>query len=180
MDALAYHEGIPGHHMQVANTQELKDIPKLRKFGGYTAYIEGWGLYSEKLATEMDGTYTDVYSDFGRLGSEIWRAIRLVVDTGLHHKKWSQQQAVDYFAANSAAPLPQIEAEVRRYLVIPGQATSYKIGMIDIQRLRKMSEDALGDNFDIREFHDAILGGGALPLNLLERQIKQYVQRKSA
>ena len=124
----------------------------------------------------MPDTYTTLNSEFGRLGSEIWRAIRLVVDTGMHHKKWSQQQAIDFFAANSPAPQQAIEAEIRRYLVIPGQATAYKIGMIDIQRFRKMSEDELGDKFDIRAFHDTILGGGALPLNLLERKVKRWIQ----
>ena len=127
----------------------------------------------------MPGTFKTLNSEFGRLGSEIWRAIRLVVDTGLHHKGWSMQEAVDYFSANSPAPLETIEAEIRRYLVIPGQATSYKVGMIDIQRLRKYSEDALGSNFDIREFHDVILGGGALPLSLLDRKVKDWVKEKS-
>jgi len=116
-----------------------------------------------------------VYSDFGRLGSEMWRAIRLVVDTGLHHKSWSQQQAVDYFAANSAAPQATIETEIRRYLVLPGQATSYKIGMLDIQRLRKHVKQKLGEKFDIRDFHDVILGGGALPLSLLDRRVNQWI-----
>ena len=162
--------------MQISIAQELDGVPEFRKQAGYNVYAEGWALYSEKLATEMPGTFQDVYSDFGRLGSEIWRAIRLVVDTGLHHKGWSQQDAVDFFSANAAAPLPQVEAEVRRYLVIPGQATGYKIGMIDIQRMRKVAEEALGDNFDIRTFHDAILDGGALPMEMLDRKITQYIQ----
>ena len=176
LEVIAYHEGLPGHHMQISIAQELKDIPTFRTQAGSTAYIEGWALYSEALAKEMPDTYTTLNSEFGRLGSEIWRAIRLVVDTGMHHKKWSQQQAIDFFAANSPAPQQAIEAEIRRYLVIPGQATAYKIGMIDIQRLRKMSEDELGDKFDIRAFHDTILGGGALPLNLLERKVKRWIQ----
>ncbi|GGZ97382.1 hypothetical protein GCM10008090_02080 [Arenicella chitinivorans] len=176
LEVIAYHEGLPGHHMQISIAQELKDIPTFRTQAGSTAYIEGWALYSEALAKEMPDTYTTLNSEFGRLGSEIWRAIRLVVDTGMHHKKWSQQQAIDFFAANSPAPQQAIEAEIRRYLVIPGQATAYKIGMIDIQRLRKISEDALGDKFDIRAFHDTILGGGALPLNLLERKVKRWIQ----
>ncbi len=180
LEVIAYHEGLPGHHMQIAIAQELEGIPEFRKQAGYNAYIEGWALYSEKLATEMPGTYADVYSDFGRLGSEMWRAIRLVVDTGMHKKGWSQQQAVDYFSANSAAPLAQVEAEVRRYLVIPGQATGYKVGMVDIQRLRKLAEDGLGENFDIRGFHDAILDGGALPLEMLDRKIKQYIEDTKA
>ena len=176
LEVIAYHEGLPGHHMQISIAQELDGVPEFRKQAGYNVYAEGWALYSEKLSTEMPGTFQDVYSDFGRLGSEIWRAIRLVVDTGLHHKGWSQQDAVDFFSANAAAPLPQVEAEVRRYLVIPGQATGYKIGMIDIQRMRKMAEEALGDDFDIRTFHDAILDGGALPMEMLDRKIKQYIE----
>ena len=176
LEVIAYHEGLPGHHMQISIAQELKDIPTFRTQAGSTAYIEGWALYSEALAKEMPDTYTTLNSEFGRLGSEIWRAIRLVVDTGMHHKKWSQQQAIDFFAANSPAPQQAIEAEIRRYLVIPGQATAYKIGMIDIQRLRKMAESELGEKFDIRAFHDTILGGGALPLNLLERKVKRWIQ----
>lgn len=175
LEVIAYHEGLPGHHMQISIAQELEGIPTFRTQAGFTAYSEGWGLYSELLAKEMPNTYQDVYSDFGRLNSEIWRAIRLVVDTGLHAKGWSQQQAVDYFAANAPTPLPAIEAEVRRYLVMPGQATSYKVGMLDILRLRKMAETELGTAFDIRKFHDLILGGGALPLSLLERQVKLWI-----
>ena len=175
LEVIAYHEGLPGHHMQISIAQELTGIPTFRTQAGFTAYAEGWGLYSELLAKEMPNTYTDVYSDFGRLTSEVWRAIRLVVDTGLHAKGWSQQQAVDFFAANSPAPLAAIEAEVRRYLVMPGQATAYKIGMLDILRLRKLAQTELGDAFDIRKFHDVILGGGALPLSLLDRRVKQWI-----
>ncbi|MDG1322797.1 MAG: DUF885 domain-containing protein, partial [Porticoccaceae bacterium] len=132
LEVIAYHEGLPGHHMQISIAQELKGIPKFRTQAGSTAYVEGWALYTEALAKEMPNTYVTLGSDFGRLGSEMWRAIRLVVDTGMHHKKWSQQRAVDFFAQNSPAPLETIETEIRRYLVIPGQATAYKIGMIDI------------------------------------------------
>ena len=177
LEVIAYHEGLPGHHMQISIAQELEGVPTFRTQAGFTAYAEGWGLYSEILAKEMNNTYTDVYSDFGRLNSEIWRAIRLVVDTGLHAKGWSQQQAVDFFAENSPTPLPAIEAEVRRYLVMPGQATSYKIGMLEIQRLRKMAETELGDAFDIRTFHDVILGGGALPLSILQRKVEQWIAK---
>ena len=176
LEVIAYHEGLPGHHMQISIAQELKGIPKFRTQAGSTAYVEGWALYTEALAKEMPNTYVTLGSDFGRLGSEMWRAIRLVVDTGMHHKKWSQQRAVDFFAQNSPAPLETIETEIRRYLVIPGQATAYKIGMIDIQRLRKMAEDQLGDKFDIKAFHDAVLGGGALPLDMLERQVKNWIE----
>ena len=179
MEVIAYHEGLPGHHMQIAIAQELSGIPTFRTQAGFAAYSEGWGLYSELLAKEMPDTYVDLYSQFGRLGSEIWRAIRLVVDTGLHAKGWSQQQAVDYFASNSPAAQAAIEAEIRRYLVIPGQATSYKVGMLHILKLRKMSEQALQDQFDIRAFHDVILGAGALPLNMLERRVKQWIDSQT-
>ena len=175
LEVIAYHEGLPGHHMQISIAQELQGIPKFRTQAGSTAYSEGWALYTEALAKEMPNTYVTLGSDFGRLGSEIWRAIRLVVDTGMHHKQWSQQDAVDFFAENSPAPLQTSETEVRRYLVIPGQATAYKIGMIEIQRLRKISEEQLGDKFDIRAFHDTVLSGGALPLSMLERQVKSWI-----
>jgi uncharacterized protein (DUF885 family) len=175
LEVIAYHEGLPGHHMQISIAQELQGIPKFRTQAGSTAYSEGWALYTEALAKEMPNTYVTLGSDFGRLGSEIWRAIRLVVDTGMHYKQWSQQDAVDFFAENSPAPLQTIETEVRRYLVIPGQATAYKIGMIEIQRLRKISEEQLGDKFDIRAFHDTVLSGGALPLSMLERQVKSWI-----
>ncbi len=180
LEVIAYHEGLPGHHMQIAIAQELTGVPKFRTQAGFTAYAEGWGLYSEALAKEMNNTFTDPYSDFGRLGSEMWRAIRLVVDTGLHEKKWSQQQAIDFFAANSPAPQGTIEAEIRRYLVIGGQATAYKVGMIEIQRLRKKAEDALGDDFDIRDFHDTVLGGGSMPLSLLARRVDSWIDASKA
>ena len=175
LEVIAYHEGLPGHHMQISIAQELTGIPTFRTQANFTAYTEGWALYSEALAREMPGTFSDVYSDFGRLGSEIWRAIRLVVDTGMHHKGWSQQQAVDYFSSNSPAPLAAIEAEIRRYLVIPGQATTYKIGMIRIQQLRQRAEKELGDKFDIKAFHDTVLDGGALPMSMLERKVKAWI-----
>ena len=175
LEVIAYHEGLPGHHMQISIAQELQGIPKFRTQAGSTAYSEGWALYTEALAKEMPNTYVTLGSEFGRLGSEIWRAIRLVVDTGMHHKQWSQQDAVNFFSENSPAPLQTIETEIRRYLVIPGQATAYKIGMIEIQRFRKISEDQLGDKFDIRAFHDTVLSGGALPLSMLERQVKSWI-----
>jgi len=175
LEVIAYHEGLPGHHMQIAIAQELEGIPTFRTQARFTAYSEGWALYSEKLAREMPNTFADVHSDFGRLGSEIWRAIRLVVDTGLHSKKWSEQQAVDYFADNSPAPLETIRTEIRRYMVLTGQATSYKIGMISIQQLRKKAEAELGEKFDIRAFHDTILGGGALPLSMLDQKVSSWI-----
>lgn len=175
LEVIAYHEGLPGHHMQIAIAQELEGVPEFRKQAGFNAYAEGWGLYSEWLAREMPGTYTDPYSEYGRLTSEMWRAIRLVVDTGMHAKGWTQEQAVAYFSDNSSIPLPAIEAEVRRYITWPGQATGYKIGMLKIQQLRAKAEKELGDDFNIRGFHDAVLGGGAMPLTLLERRINQWI-----
>jgi uncharacterized protein (DUF885 family) len=175
LEVIAYHEGLPGHHMQIAIAQELTSVPTFRRQAGFTAYSEGWGLYSEWLAREMPGTYQDPYSRFGRLGSEIWRAIRLVVDTGMHAKGWSEEQAVQYFLANSATTEAQARSEIRRYLVLPGQATSYKIGMLRIQELRRKAEAALGPRFDIRGFHDTVLGGGALPLTVLEKRVDRWI-----
>ncbi|MEQ1932201.1 MAG: DUF885 domain-containing protein [Parvularculaceae bacterium] len=179
LEVIAYHEGNPGHHMQIAIAQELTGVPKFRTQAGFTAYSEGWGLYSELLAREM-GAYADAYSDFGRLTTEIWRAIRLVVDTGVHAKGWTEEQAVAYFTENSPAAAGQIRSEVQRYLVIPGQATAYKIGMLRILELREKARGELGDKFDIRGFHDAVLGGGALPLDILERRIDEWVAAKKA
>jgi len=180
LEVIAYHEGIPGHHMQISIAQELTGVPKFRTQYGVTAYAEGWGLYAEWLAKEMPGTYQDPYSEFGRLSSEMWRAIRLVVDTGLHAKGWTEEQAVEYFDANSAVPRAAIESEVKRYLIMPGQATAYKVGMIKIQDLRKKAEAELGDKFDIKGFHDTVLGGGALPLTLLERRVDQWIAKEKA
>ncbi|MEP3225079.1 MAG: DUF885 domain-containing protein [Parasphingorhabdus sp.] len=180
LEVIAYHEGNPGHHMQSSIAQELTGIPKFRAQGGYIpAFGEGWALYSELLSKEM-GAYADPYSDFGRLTTEIWRAIRLVVDTGLHSKGWSEEEAISYFLTNSPIPETAVRSEVRRYLVMPGQATSYKIGMLKIQELRAEAEKQLGDQFDIRGFHDTILGGGAVPLNILEKQIDQWVAKVKA
>ncbi|MEM1086982.1 MAG: DUF885 domain-containing protein [Pseudomonadota bacterium] len=180
LEVIAYHEGNPGHHMQISSAQEIEGLPTFRTQAGFTAYIEGWALYTEWLAIEIPGTYEDPLSRFGRAGSEIWRAIRLVVDTGLHAKGWTEEEAVQYFMANSAITEAQARSEVRRYLVLPGQATSYKIGMIKIQDLRKKAEAELGDDFDIRGFHDTILGGGAMPLAILERRVDQWIERVKA
>ena len=180
LEVIAYHEGIPGHHMQIAIAQELTGVPQFRTQANFTAYAEGWGLYSEWLAKEMPGTYADPYSDFGRLGSEIWRAIRLVIDTGLHSKGWTEEQAVAYFLDNAAITETQARSEVQRYIVMPGQATAYKIGMIKIQELRAKAETELGDTFDIRGFHDTVLGGGALPLELLERKVDAWIETQKA
>ncbi|WP_244244048.1 DUF885 domain-containing protein [Marilutibacter alkalisoli] len=176
LEVIAYHEGLPGHHMQISIAQELEDIPTFRTQQFTTAYTEGWGLYSELLAKEMPDTYVDPYSEYGRLMSEMWRAIRLVVDTGLHVQGWTEQEAVDYFRANSSVPDAAIRSEVQRYLVIPGQATAYKVGMIKILELRRNAEAELGDKFDIRGFHDAVLGGGALPLDLLEKRVDLWIE----
>jgi len=179
LEVVAYHEGNPGHHMQNSIAQELEDVPTFRTQANFGAYGEGWGLYSELLALEM-GAYEDPYSNFGRLSSEMWRALRLVVDTGMHSKGWSEQEAVDFMKQNSAEPLASVQSEVRRYLVLPGQATSYKVGMIKIQQLRARAEQALGDRFDIRAFHDTILTGGAMPLKLLERRVDSWIEETLA
>lgn len=176
LEVIAYHEGNPGHHMQLSIAQEMTGIPKFRAQGQYIpAFGEGWALYSELLAKEM-GAYKDPYSDFGRLTTEIWRAIRLVVDTGIHSKGWSEQEANDYFLANSPIPEAKVAAEVRRYFVMPGQATAYKIGMIRIQELRAKAEGELGDDFDIRGFHDTVLGGGPVSLGILEKRVNQWIE----
>jgi len=176
LEVIAYHEGLPGHHMQIAIAQELTGLPQFRTQYRTTAYSEGWGLYSEWQAKEIPGTYADPYSRYGQLSSELWRAIRLVVDTGMHAKGWTEQQAVDYFNDNSGFPDATVRSEVQRYLSWPGQATAYKIGMIRIQELRRNAEERLGDRFDVRGFHDAVLGGGALPLDLLERRVDAWVE----
>ena len=174
MEAVAYHEGLPGHHMQVAIAQELDNVPEFRTQSFYTAYTEGWGLYAELLAEEM-GAYQDDYARFGRLTTEIWRAVRLVVDTGLHAKGWTEEGAVAYFQANTAISDGAARSEVRRYLVWPGQATAYKLGMLKILELRTYAMQELGDRFDIRRFHDVVLGGGALPIPILERRVRDWV-----
>jgi uncharacterized protein (DUF885 family) len=179
MEALAYHEGIPGHHMQLAIQQELKDIPKFRKFGGYTAYIEGWGLYSEMLPKEF-GFYSDPYSDFGRLAMELWRACRLVVDTGIHSKKWTREQGIAYYSDNTPNAVSDGVKMVERHIVMPSQATAYKIGMLKIWELREDAKSDLGDKFDIREFHDEIIKYGPLPLNVLESKVNAWVAAKLA
>ena len=174
LEAIAYHEGNPGHHMQISIAQELTEVPEFRTQARATAFVEGWGLYAEWLAKEM-GAYADPYSDFGRLSTEMWRAIRLVLDTGIHARGWTEEQAIAYFRENSAVADGAIEAEVRRYFVWPGQATAYKIGMLRIQTLRQRAEAALGERFDVRAFHDTILGGGALPLDILERRVDEWI-----
>ena len=179
MEALAYHEGIPGHHMQIAIAQELEDVPKFRKYGGYTAYIEGWGLYCEKIPKEM-GLYQDPYSDFGRLAMELWRACRLVVDTGIHDKRWTREEGIAYYQTNTSASERECVRMVERHIVMPGQATAYKIGMMKILDLRAKAKEQLGEQFDIRQFHDVILKQGALPLDVLEKQVNQWVASQAS
>lgn len=174
MEALAYHEGIPGHHMQISIAQELQNIPKFRLFGGYTVFSEGWGLYSEAVPKEI-GLYVDPYSDFGRLSGELYRACRLVVDTGIHAKKWTREDAIAYMNAN----VPHSESynirQIERYIVMPSQATAYKIGMLRIQELRAQAQIALGDKFDIREFHDVVLKDGSVSLPILEDNVNAWI-----
>ncbi len=174
MEALTIHEAVPGHHLQIALAHELEGVPKFRRFGGYTAFVEGWALYSESLGEEM-GFYQDPYSKFGQLTYEIWRAIRLVVDTGMHALGWSRQDAIDFFKANTPKAEHDIVVEVDRYIVWPGQALAYKIGELKIKELRALGEAQLGDRFDIRAFHDEVLGQGALPLDLLQARIEQWI-----
>jgi uncharacterized protein (DUF885 family) len=179
LENISYHEGNPGHHMQISIAQELTGLPRFRTQYGYTAFSEGWGLYSEALGKEM-GFYQDPYSDFGRLAGEMWRAIRLVVDTGLHAKGWSEEEAVAYFLANSPQPEAAVRSEIRRYIVTPGQATAYKVGMIRLQELRDEAKKELGDGFDYRGFHDVVLGGGSLPLPILEKRVRRWIAETKA
>ncbi len=179
METLAHHEAIPGHHMQIAIAQELTGIPRFRKFGGNTAYIEGWALYAEYFPKEF-GFYQDPYQDFGRLYDELLRAVRLVVDTGLHARKWTRAQVMDYFRQNTPNPERDIFTETNRYIVIPGQACSYKIGMLKILELRDLAKTELGAKFDLREYHDLVLKDGSLPMNLLEENVRAWIARKKS
>lgn len=179
MEALAYHEGIPGHHMQRAIAQELEGIPTFQKFVSFTAYTEGWGLYTEELAKDM-GFYQDPYSDFGRLAMELWRACRLVVDTGLHHKGWSREEAIEYLQTNTPNPDNDSVKAIERYIAMPGQATAYMIGKLKIMELRAHAQQVLGDKFDIRGFHDEILKDGPVPLSILEEKIKAWISSQQA
>ena len=177
MEALAYHEGSPGHHMQIAKAQELQGLPKFRKFGSYTAYVEGWGLYSEYFPKEM-GLYVDPYSDFGRLSMELWRACRLVVDTGIHTKKWTREQAIAYYVENTPNAKSDAIKMVERHIVMPSQATAYKVGMMKILALREQAKKQLGDKFDIREFHNVVLRNGPLPLDVLAEQVNKWLEHR--
>jgi uncharacterized protein (DUF885 family) len=178
IEALSLHEAVPGHHIQIALQQELSGLPPFRRFSHATAFVEGWGLYAERLGLEV-GFYQDPYRDFGRLSYEMWRACRLVVDTGMHYLGWTRQQAIDFMADNTALTLHNIAAEVDRYISWPGQATAYKMGELKIRALRRVAEERLGKRFDVREFHDAVLAGGAVPLDVLEDNITAYIERVS-
>jgi uncharacterized protein (DUF885 family) len=178
IEALCYHEAIPGHHMQISIAQELDSLPKFRTLGGdYTAYVEGWGLYCEYIPKEY-GFYKDPYSDFGRLSMELFRACRLVVDVGIHSKKWTRQQGIDYYLANTPTPEGECISMVERHIVWPGQATAYKVGQMKLLSLLRSSREKLGDKFDIRQFHDVVLGSGAVPLNVLEENVDAWVDNK--
>jgi uncharacterized protein (DUF885 family) len=176
-ESTAYHEGVPGHHMQVSIAQELPTLPPFRQQAGYTAYQEGWALYSERLGKEL-GFYQNPYSDYGRLQDEMLRAIRLVVDTGLHYKHWTRQQVVDFFHEHSNIEEPTVQSETDRYIAWPGQALAYKVGQLTILKLREEAQRQLGPKFDIREFHDTVLGAGALPLDVLEQQVRAWITTK--
>jgi uncharacterized protein (DUF885 family) len=175
VEALSLHEAVPGHHLQIAIQQELTGIPEFRRFSGFTAFVEGWALYAERLGLEA-GFYEDPYSDFGRLTYEMWRACRLVVDTGMHYLNWTRQEAIDFMAANTALTLHNITTEVDRYISWPGQALAYKIGELKIRELRELCERELGPRFDVRLFHDVVLGSGAVPLDVLEANVKSWLE----
>jgi uncharacterized protein (DUF885 family) len=168
---------MPGHHLQIALAQELEGLPNFRRYGGFTAFTEGWGLYSEALGYDL-GLYKDPYSKFGALTYEMWRAVRLVVDTGMHYKGWTRQQAIDFFKDNAAKTELDIINEIDRYLIMPGQALAYKIGQLKMLELRKKAEQALGDSFDIRAFHDELLGAGAIPLEVLETRMNRWLTKQ--
>ncbi len=178
IEAIAYHEGVPGHHLQISIGQELKDLPAFRKNGEYTAFVEGWALYSERLGKEI-GFYEDPYSDYGRLENEMWRAIRLVIDTGVHEKHWSRKQMVEYFHRYTAMDEPNVQSEVDRYIAWPGQALAYKLGQLEILGLREEARQKVGAKFDLRAFHDEVVGSGPLPLGVLHSQVESWISAQA-
>ncbi|MEQ8711770.1 MAG: DUF885 domain-containing protein [Cyclobacteriaceae bacterium] len=180
MKTLAYHEGIPGHHFQIAIQSELEDVPIFRTFGLFTAYVEGWALYAEQLTWELGFYENDPFGNLGRLQAEMFRAVRLVVDTGIHHKRWTREQAIDYMVANTGMTTSEVTTEIERYIVMPGQACAYKIGMMKILELRELAKSRLGDQFDLRKFHNVVLKNGAVPLSILEEIVTQYINDELA
>jgi len=178
MEALTLHESVPGHHLQIALSQEMTGVPEFRRYGGYTAFVEGWGLYAEGLGPEL-GLYEDPYSKFGQLTYEMWRAVRLVIDTGIHALGWSRERAIQFFKDNAPKADQDITVEVDRYIVWPGQALAYKIGQLKLRELRDSAALALGSGFDVRAFHDEVLRNGALPLDLLERDVRDWMAARN-
>jgi len=178
MKTLAYHEGVPGHHFQIAIAGELQDLPMFRGVIPFTSYIEGWALYTEQLAWELGFYENDPFGNLGRLQAEMFRAVRLVVDTGIHHKKWTREEAIDYMIENTGMTTGEVTSEIERYIVMPGQACAYKIGMLKILELRAHAKTALGDRFDLRDFHDVVLKNGAVPLVVLEEIVQTYIDEK--
>ena len=179
LESLTLHEAVPGHHLQIALNREMEGLPNFRRFASIPAFSEGWGLYSERLGLEA-GFYTDPYRNFGRLTYEMWRACRLVVDTGMHFMRWTREQAMDFLASNTALSRHEVKTETDRYISWPGQALAYKMGELEIRDLRRRAEQALGERFDVREFHDIVLGSGVVPLTVLEDQVGAYIAARSA
>ncbi|MEM7353510.1 MAG: DUF885 domain-containing protein, partial [Acidobacteriota bacterium] len=179
MRTLAYHEAVPGHHFQIALQMEQEDLPFFRRLIPFTAFSEGWALYAERLAWEL-GFLEDPYDNLGRLQAELFRSVRLVVDTGIHHQRWSREAAIDYMLANTGMAESDVTSEIERYFIMPGQACAYKIGMMKILELREKAQEALGERFDLREFHRVVLTGGAMPLPMLERVVDELIESKSS